>query len=367
MYQTRTRFRRPHLPPVRTWIAVVVACVALVAGVLAVTRVDSGRTAAGTWFGGYVDVTTTPPYQFEKFGSPSTSNVLLSFVVASFAQPCTPSWAGTYSLDDAQQAWQLDDRVATFVRRGGQAAISFGGVFNNELSTACQNEPLLLGSYRTVMDRYHLNTMDFDIEEHNLEDVAAGQRRAQVVAALQQERRAAGKELNVWLTLPVTPSGLTANGTAMVQQMLLAGVDLAGVNLMTMNYGDSRPAGMNMLDAGKQAAGAAHGQLAELYRNIGQPLDDAGVWKKIGVTPMIGQNDLPGEVFDLDAAQALNGFAREEGVGRVSMWSLNRDVPCSDAASTGEASHGCSGIAQRRGAFTDALSAELGGRLELKP
>ncbi len=41
----------------------------------------------------------------------------------------------------------------------------------------------------------------------------------------------------MWLTLPVSPNGLTADGLRVVDQMLSAGVDLAGVNGMTMDFG----------------------------------------------------------------------------------------------------------------------------------
>ena len=64
-----------------------------------------------------------------------------------------------------------------------------------------------------------------------------------VALAAQERRRAAGDDLAVWLTLPVAPGGLTEEGTTLVQQMLEAGVDVAGVNVMTMNYGASREEG----------------------------------------------------------------------------------------------------------------------------
>jgi hypothetical protein len=48
-------------------------------------------------------------------------------------------------------------------------------------------------------------------------------------------------------------------------------------------------------------------------------------WQMIGVTPMIGLNDDVNEVFDPQAAQQLAAFAVQNGLGRISMWSLDRD------------------------------------------
>ncbi len=40
---------------------------------------------------------------------------------------------------------------------------------------------------------------------------------------------------------------------------------------------------------------------------------------------MIGENDVPGEVFYLDDAVDLTNWAAEKKIGRLSMWSANRN------------------------------------------
>jgi chitinase len=42
---------------------------------------------------------------------------------------------------------------------------------------------------------------------------------------------------------------------------------------------------------------------------------------------MIGQNDIQGERFTVTDAQGLLSFASHAHLGRVSLWSLNRDTP----------------------------------------
>ncbi len=62
---------------------------------------------------------------------------------------------------------------------------------------------------------------------------------------------------------------------------------------------------------------------------------------------MIGQNNIQGERFTVADAQDLARFTSRSHLGRVSMWSLNRDSQCgSSFAETGLLSNTCSGTAQ---------------------
>jgi chitinase len=71
---------------------------------------------------------------------------------------------------------------------------------------------------------------------------------------------------------------------------------------------------------------------------------------------MIGQNDIVGEVFTLDDAVAFNLFARDMGIGRMSMWSANRDAPCGENyVDVKVVSNHCTGVQAPMFAFTRAL------------
>ncbi|MFZ8360594.1 glycosyl hydrolase family 18, partial [Staphylococcus aureus] len=83
-----------------------------------------------------------------------------------------------------------------------------------------------------------------------------------------------------------------------------------------------------MAQVSENALSAVHTQLVAAYAHAGASLDDAAAWAKVGATPMIGQNDVAQEVFGLDDARQLNAFALAQHLGRVSMWSLNRDRTC---------------------------------------
>ncbi|MFS0795454.1 chitinase [Microbacterium sp. 1P10AE] len=309
------------------------------------------------WFAGYVDVTATPAYDFETPRHDEKRDVVLSFVVAAGADECTPSWGTAYSLDGAGDDLDLDRRIARLRQHGGDVVISFGGAANSELATVCADVDTLREAYADVVDRYVVASIDLDIENDDLADRVAGLRRALAVADLQRERQASGHPLAVWLTLPVSERGLTDDGRAAVDQMLDAGVDLAGVNAMTMDYGTDL-GGRSMADVSEHALTAVHDQLRDTYAHAGLSLSDATAWAKVGATPMIGQNDVEQEVFGLDDARQLNTFAVAQGLGRLSMWSLNRDRTCGENyADVRVVSDACSGVEQGDATFAALLGA----------
>lgn len=345
-------------------VLIVLLSVGAMLGYQYVSAKATAETAPESWFAGYVDVTATPTFSFETPGSDAARDVLLSFIVADPEEPCNPSWGAAYTLDEAAGALDLDRRIARLQNAGGGVAVSFGGLLNDELATVCTDVDDLVDAYAEVIDRYGVTTIDLDIEASGLTDRVASDRRAEAISRLQTKRRAAGNDLAVWLTLPVAPTGLTRDGTNAVADLLDGDVDLAGVNVMTMDYGESRVAGVSMLDASVAALSATHRQLGILYDRAETPLTDSTLWAKIGATPMVGQNDVLGEVFEIGTASAFAAFAAERGLGRMSMWSLNRDVTCGpNYVNLTIVSDSCSGVEQRGETFAEALSAGFPGRL----
>ncbi|MEM9608609.1 MAG: chitinase [Actinomycetota bacterium] len=302
-------------------------------------------------FAPYVDTTLTPLFHFEDPAVNPVDEVILGFVVADPADGCRPTWGTFYDLDAAGRALDLDRRIVRLRERGGDVAVSFGGALNDELAVSCTDPDLLHDAYLEVIDRYDLTTIDFDVEGPAVVDTEANRRRAEVIARLQEDR----PELEVWLTLPIAPSGLLDDAVAVLDATLEGGVDLSGVNAMVMNYGtlgddtDER-------EANESALRGLFVQLDSAYRRAGTTLTDAEVWSRISATPMIGQNDVAGEVFELSDAHALVDLAEEVGIGQLSMWSANRDAPCGPSATDGRVSNTCSGVDQDLFEFAAILS-----------
>jgi chitinase len=318
------------------------------------------------WFAAYVDVTATPTFAFEQLGATANRDAVLSFIVSSSSDPCTPSWGNAYTLDQASSSLDLDRRIARLQQQGGSVAVSFGGQLNNELAVKCTDTSKLYNAYQSVIKRYNISTIDLDLENTGLTDKAAAARRATVIAKLQADRRTAGHPLAVWATLPVSPQGLSEDGTTGVSALLAKHVDLAGVNAMTMDYGSSLAAGRSMLDGSKDALAQTARQLGILYQQAGIYLNSATVWSKLGATPMIGQNDIKNEIFTLNDAKGLNSFAHTHHMSRMSMWSANRDRTCGgNYVDVRTVSTSCSGISQGKQTFTALLSEDFKGDLNL--
>lgn len=356
-----------RLSPWRVLLGVIMLCAVIAGGAFSFIDWQSSQSATSDkpWFASYVDVTATPTYTFDVLGATSNKDAILSFIVSSHSDPCTPSWGGAYTLSQAGDSLDLDRRIARLQQQGGHVAVSFGGQANDELAVGCTDLSKLEAAYEAVINRYHIDTIDLDLEGKGLVNTDAGARRASVISKLQSSRRAQGKKLAVWVTLPVTTGGLSEDGTTAVAT-LLKKVDLAGVNAMTMDYGDSIAKGQSMADASKKALIQTHRQLGILYKRANKQLNDGTLWSKIGATPMIGQNDYKKEVFTGSDADVLNEFARSNNIGRMSMWSANRDRPCgSNYVDTAVVSDSCSGVSNAKGSFATALSYGFDGNLSL--
>src|SRR5690349_4370642 len=198
---------RRRLSPWRVMLALFIL-VSLPAGaVFALQQWHTSRPTVSNkpWFASYVDVTATPAFAFEQMGTTSNRDAVLSFIVSSPVDTCTPSWGAAYTLSQATGLLDLERRIARLQQQGGSVAISFGGQKNQELAVNCTDPDKLFNAYQSVVDQYNINTIDLDLEGAGLTDVAAVSRRATAIAQLQSQRRAAGKQFAVWVTLPVTP------------------------------------------------------------------------------------------------------------------------------------------------------------------
>lgn len=346
-------------------LGILVIVVGLVggAGYLAVRdAATSSPVLESSWSVPYVDVTLTPSYAFQDPRTNPARDIALAFVVADPNEDCAPSWGGAYTLPAASQDLELDRRITQLRASGGDVMVSFGGQANDELAVTCTDQRQLTEAYRSVVERYDVAAIDLDIEGGALADAASIERRSRAIAAVQQSRLDGGDELAVWLTLPVATTGLTPDGVTVVSSALDAGIELTGVNVMTMNFNDPAATEGGMLPATTAALEATARQIAAIYGDVGVSLDESERWGKLGATPMIGQNDIDGEVFTIEDATGLAAYAVERGLARVSTWSINRDQPCGASfADVAVLSNTCSGVEQEPLEFAAVFTA-LPGR-----
>lgn len=265
----------------------------------------------------------------------------LAFIIDSGS--CTASWAGTIPL--SSNLYVSD--IAAIRSRGGDVIASFGGAAGSELATTCGSASALQAQYQQVITQYGLKRIDFDVEGGALGNSAANATRNAVIASLQR----ANPGLQVSFTLPVLPSGLTSQGVSLLQDAVAKGVNITTVNIMAMDYGGSYDNGGQMGLSAMYAAWSTMNQLEALYPG----LSHAAIAAKVGVTPMIGQNDNPAEVFTLANASYLVTNASQNGIGFLSYWSETRDTPCPAGTPAAPALGNCSGISMNPFAFGNAF------------
>lgn len=307
---------------------------------------SSGSPSAGAaGFAPYVDPSLFPPFSLTSTAQATgVKQFNLAFVVSG-GGACTPEWGGVTALGSDPVASQ----IAALRAMGGDVRVSFGGQAGQELAITCTSAAQLEAAYQQVISAYDVNKLDFDIEGAAVDNTAANDRRDQALAALE----AANPGLQVSFTLPVLPSGLTSDGDAVLTGAVKAGVKIAAVNVMAMDYGDGaapNPGGQ----MGRYAIDAATATDAQVASAMGIGADAA--WSKIAVTPMIGVNDTSTEVFTTADAQQLESFAASKHLAWLSMWSAARDTQCPGGAQ-GFASPTCSSITQAPDAFMKTLGA----------
>jgi hypothetical protein len=299
-------------------------------------------------FAPYVDMTLNSDSLAKMKSDSGVGLFTFGFIVS--GQPCEASWGGYYGIDDPA----MNQRIAKLKQAGGNGIVAFGGAAGQELANTCTSVASLAGQYQEVIDTYGIRNLDFDIEGADQANPTTISRRFKAIARVQADGRAAGKPVQVSLTLPVMPSGLTYDGRRVVRAAINNGVRVGVVNIMAMDYFDpSLDYHGKMGDYAIQAARATHAQLARLYPER----SDAAVWRMVGVTPMIGINDDNKEIFTTQNARQLTTFAKQKHFGRLAMWSANRDHPC---PGTSWASNDCSGLAAPDWAFSKIFR-QLGG------
>ncbi|MFB7502994.1 glycoside hydrolase family 18 protein [Streptomyces broussonetiae] len=304
------------------------------------TTGSGSGTTASAGFAPYVDTSLYPA--FDLVGAADATGVKnynLAFITDGGG--CTPKWGGVTDVTSDAVAAQIGSLRA----KGGDVRVSFGGASGSELATTCSSADALAAAYGKVIDAFKLTKVDFDVEGGALPNTAANTLRAQAIAKLQAQHPG----LDVSFTLPVMPEGLTQDGVNLLSNAKSNGAKIGTVNIMAMDYGSSYSGDMG--DYAQQAATATQAQIKGVLG-----LSDSAAWKAVAVTPMIGVNDVSSEIFKVDDATQLVGFAKSKGLGGLSMWSAARDKQC-DGGAKNSADPTCSSIVQDKFAFSKAFGA----------
>jgi hypothetical protein len=270
---------------------------------------------------------------------------MLSFVLD--AGGCTPAWDG-----DSSELVSSDTTVAALIdairAAGGDAGVSFGGYNGTELGQDCSSASALAGAYQSVITKYQLTHVDFDIENTALGDTSNELKRFQAIAILEQE----DPSLTVSLTIPMTSVGLPDTGTGEIQQAIAAGARIDVFGIEDFDYGLTSG---TQVSSDETVASDVASQLESLYG-----WSAATAWSHIGITLMNGHTDQPSELFTQATFTSLLSFAQANHVAWFTFWSLNRDQPCPAGAVEAWAPGTCSNISQNPYDFTKIIAQYAG-------
>jgi hypothetical protein len=286
-------------------------------------------TQPSKMFAPYVDMTKLADSLPQVQAASGIKTFTLAFIVS--GNRCVAAWGGTVPIStDATIA----AGIAQIRKAGSDVIVAFGGYDGLELGQTCTDVPSLQAAYQSVIDKYHVEIIDLDVEHTAIEDPISIDRRSQALRAL----AAANPGLQINYTLPATPAGLTDLSVNVIKSAVKYGTPVAVVNAMAMDYGSPVLTGA----MGPNAVAAASAALCQLK--------SLGLNARVGITPMIGVNDSAGEVFTLDDAQVVLNYAlaNSNSIVLLSFWSVGRD----NGGCLGTVVHNCSGITQKDWDFT---------------
>ena len=205
---------------------------------------------------------------------------------------------------------------------GGDATISFGGVNGVALWQTTQDVNTLYNTYLDIVNGYGLTRIDLDVEggaQNKQSNIA----NAKAIKMLQDSTG-----VDVSLTIPVLPSGLTSTQIDLLDAYLSNNVKLKCINIMAMCYGSGTlNPGENYGTASLRAMDSTKDQIKDCYKKFANTtLTDAEAYAKLGVTVSIGYESGSDPIFRPDWSKLVVDHAKEKAIGMTSFWSLNRDA-----------------------------------------
>jgi len=314
----------------RRAFAIISAVLILLSLVFAEPRKEKSieATLPARVFAPYIDLAKATSTLEQIHAASGTKYFTLAFIVSGGG--CVPAWGGNRPVaTDTEIAGQIAD----LRKAGGDVIIAFGGQAGQELGMTCNDVQSLQSAYQAVVDKYKVKQIDLDVEGDAIDNQASNDRRSEALTNLVR----ANPGLRISYTLPVFPSGLIPSGMNLLKNAVAHKTPVHVVNLMTMDYGTT-------VDTGGMAANA----ISAVDGTLSQ-VKSIGLKANVGITPMIGMNDSPGETFSLADAESLVRFASShKDVALLSFWSVGRD----SGSCVGTVSPTCSGVAQKDWEFS---------------
>jgi chitinase len=212
--------------------------------------------------------------------------------------------------------------IDTFKRAALPYIISTGGEGNiftcgtdaaMEQFVARYESPMLLG-------------FDFDIEAGQTPDMIRSLLQRIKVAQLRRPHLRMSFTVATHAASDASQASLNSQGKQVLAAIREVNLNNYFINLMVMNYGPAKPANCVVREGRCDMAASAAQAVQNLHNRYGIPK------AQIEITAMLGINDVVENIFTPADATALARLVRQEQLGGLHFWSLDRDGPCAGGA-----------------------------------
>ncbi|MEN9398316.1 MAG: hypothetical protein RLZ81_2846 [Pseudomonadota bacterium] len=203
--------------------------------------------------------------------------------------------------------------VGYIISTGGE-----GGVFTCATDAGMER---FIARYQSAQ----LRGIDFDIEASQTEEMITSLVRRAKTAQQRYPHLRFSFTLATFAAIDGSGASLNATGERVMRAIKAVDMERFVINLMVMNYGPATAANCVVREGRCDMSASAAQAVRNLHLRHHIPLD------RIGLTAMIGVNDVTDNVFSVDDARSVARYARQSRLAGLHYWSLDRDTPCPDA------------------------------------
>jgi chitinase len=284
----------------------------------------------------------SPPSLTTVMSASGIKAFTLAFVVANGG--CTPAWEADAGLDNVSSDTQIAPIINAVRSAGGDVVVSFGGYGGTKLGQDCSSAQATAAAEQTVINKYGLHAVDFDLEEPEYENATAIANELGAAQILQ----ANNSNLYESVTIPGTTSGTGYFGQQLLNEAKSLGYTPNAYSIMPFDGGFS--------GASSQIT-ALQDFNTILVNTFGW--SSANAYAHEGFSGMNGRTD-SAEYFYQSDFQSVLSFAQSHGMARFTYWSVNRDRQCNPPDNNGSLSGTCSSVTQNDWDFTKIVAQFVG-------
>ncbi len=316
--------------------------------VIVANRVSTAKAAPqvdSNWYNAapYVmPLANSPPDLTSVMAASGVKAFTLAFIVSNGS--CTPAWESDAGLDNVSSDTQMTPIINAIRGAGGDVVVSFGGYGGTKLGETCGSPQATASAEQTIINKYGLHALDFDLEEPEYENATAINNELGAAQILQRNNPG----LYESITLPGTTSGTGYFGQQLLNNAKALGYTPNNYAIMPFDGG---------FNGASSQVGALQSFHTLLMNTFGWSSDTAYSYE--GISSMNGRTD-SGEYFTQSDFQSVLSFVQSNHLGRFTYWSVNRDRQCNPPDNNGSLSGTCSSVAQSDWDFTKIV-AQFGG------